>query len=104
MFSSCNTASARPSQLGLNDSGVNVVLYPNPTQNAVNISFLDGYPSAESVLILRIFELTGKEVFNAKLPPQNSRVELLALANALYLYRLELDDKLIVQGKLSIIE
>ncbi|NEN25307.1 T9SS type A sorting domain-containing protein [Cryomorpha ignava] len=104
LFSSCNTASARPSQLGLNDSGVNVVLYPNPTQNYVNISFLNGYPSSESILTLRIFEITGREVFNAKLPPQNSRVDLPALANALYLYRLELNDKLIDQGKLSIIK
>lgn len=104
LFSSCNTASPRPSQLGLNDSGVNVVLYPNPTQNYLNISFLDKYPDVESILTLHIFELTGKEVFNAQLSPQNSRVNLPALANALYLYRLELDDKLIDQGKLSIIE
>ncbi|NEN24370.1 T9SS type A sorting domain-containing protein [Cryomorpha ignava] len=104
LFSSCNTASARPSQSTLGSFDLNVVLFPNPTQNFVNISFLDGYPNSESILTLRIFELTGKEVFNAKLPPQNSRVDLPSLANALYLYRIELDDKLVDQGKLSIIE
>lgn len=63
-----------------------------------------GNLSSESILTLRIFELTGKEVFNTKLPPQNVRLDLPALANALYLYRLEMDDKLIDQGKISIME
>ena len=43
-------------------------------------TLLDKYPDAESTLILRIFGLSGKEVFNAKLPTQNSRVDLPVLA------------------------
>src|SRR5690606_19707114 len=103
LFSSCNTIQGRPLHPNINND-VNVVLYPNPTQNYVNISFLNEYPGAESTLTLRIFELSGKEVFSAKLPPQNSKVNLPDLANALYLYRLELNDKLIDQGKLSVVK
>ena len=103
LFSACNTAT-KPSSYGWYNGNIDVVLYPNPAQDYLNISILNEDLSSESILTLRIFELTGKEVFNTKLPAHTVRVTLPDMANALYIYQLELDNQLIDQGKISIME
>ena len=104
LFSSCNTFLAKQNGDLPRFSDMEAEIYPNPAQTQINVSITNGRIQSTDVLTLRMYELSGREVFSANLKAQNSRIELPDLANALFLYRIELNKNLIQQGKISIMK
>lgn len=70
-------------------------LYPNPTKDFINIANL------QETSILKIFDLSGKPIFQQKLGAGDSQIDIRSLSNGLYIYRIEntIGEK---QGKLII--
>ncbi len=101
LYSSCNTFLAKSASTDSNISS-DVGLYPNPAQDFLNVSILNDDISSEDILTIRVFEMTGRQIFTSRLKAQNVRIDLPDLANALYIYHIELNDKIIDQGKIAI--
>jgi len=61
------------------------LLYPNPTQNIVNLSFPNGIDTVE----MTVYTTLGQLVFKENITQSNAKVSLDSLENGVYLYKIE---------------
>ncbi len=76
-----------------NTEDVSVIVYPNPTTDAV---FLKGLPK-ENKTILHLFDLTGKLLLRDEVAAEGNRLDLSFLANGFYLIRMKIKGKTVTR-------
>ena len=80
-----------------NETELSVIVYPNPTENQLNISFSASLTESAE---MQIFDITGRCVKSLKLTNSFSTVNIDNLTNGIYFYRILYKENIISRDKI----
>jgi hypothetical protein len=88
------------SVLNRNVSDFNVALFPNPSQNEINVQ-LDNLPVTIplSALKFELIDIYGKTQISEQLLTENSKYNIEGIGSGIYIYRLTYDQQVFKSGK-----
>ncbi|MCH8902895.1 MAG: T9SS type A sorting domain-containing protein, partial [Bacteroidetes bacterium] len=102
-YNDCFTVPKRGEDAALITVDSETKVYPNPVTNVliVELNIIEQFSKG----FFRIFDITGNELMNIPLNENQQKLEIKSgrLANGIYLFKIEIENKYIDQGKFSVL-